>query len=67
MTQVLFLSDVDVLVAFDGPATSQRYFGLQFYWEDFLGSPVDWVSEKGLRPSLRPSLRPYVEREMINV
>lgn len=23
-------SDIDVLVAFDGPATSARYFGLQF-------------------------------------
>ena len=23
-------SDVDVLVAFDGPATSKRYFGVQF-------------------------------------
>ena len=56
-------SDIDVLVAFDGPATSQRYFGLQFYLEDLLGSPVDLVSEKGLRPALRP----YVEREMINV
>nr|WP_226986852.1 nucleotidyltransferase domain-containing protein [Chlorobaculum tepidum] len=24
-------SAVDVLVAFDGPATSKRYFGVQFY------------------------------------
>jgi uncharacterized protein len=24
-------SDVDVLVAFDGPATSDRYFGVQFF------------------------------------
>jgi len=24
-------SDVDILVAFDGPATSERYFGTQFY------------------------------------
>jgi hypothetical protein len=30
-------SDVDVLVAFDGPATSKRYFGVQFYLEDLLG------------------------------
>jgi hypothetical protein len=22
---------VDILVAFDGPATSERYFGVQFY------------------------------------
>lgn len=33
-------SDVDTLVAFDGPATSGRYFGLQFYLEDLLGRPV---------------------------
>ncbi len=26
-------SDIDILVQFDGPATSKRYFGLQFYIE----------------------------------
>lgn len=56
-------SDVDVLVAFDGPATSRRYFGVQFYLEDLLGCPVDLVTETGLRPELRP----YVEREQIPV
>jgi predicted nucleotidyltransferase len=30
-------SDVDILVAFDGPATSERYFGVQFYLEDLFG------------------------------
>lgn len=30
-------SDVDVLVSFDGPATSERYFGVQFYLEDLFG------------------------------
>ena len=29
-------SDVDVLVAFDGPATSRQYFGVQFFLEDLL-------------------------------
>ena len=29
-------SDVDILVAFDGLATSERYFGVQFYLEDCL-------------------------------
>ncbi len=24
-------SDIDILVEFDGPATSARYFGVQFY------------------------------------
>lgn len=56
-------SDVDVLVAFDGPATSRRYFGVQFYLEDLLGCPVDLVTEKALRPELRP----FVERDRINV
>jgi predicted nucleotidyltransferase len=56
-------SDVDVLVAFDGPATSKRYFGVQFYLEDLLNSPVDLVTEKALRPELRP----YIEQECINV
>jgi len=56
-------SDVDVLVAFDGPATSARYFGVQFYLEDLLGSPVDLVTEKALRPELRP----FIEKEAVHV
>ena len=36
-------SDVDILVRFDSPATSKRYFGVQFYIEDLLGRPVDLV------------------------
>lgn len=56
-------SDVDILVAFDGPATSERYFGVQFYLEDLLGSPVDLVTEKALRPELRP----HIEREAVRV
>jgi uncharacterized protein len=56
-------SDVDVLVEFDGPATSDRYFGLQFYLEDLFGCPVDLVTDKALRPELRP----YIEKEAIRV
>lgn len=56
-------SDVDVLVAFDGPATAKRYFGVQFYLEDLLLCPVDLVTEKALRERLRP----YVERDAIVV
>jgi hypothetical protein len=56
-------SDIDILVTFHGPATSSRYFGLQFYLEDLLGRPVDLVTDKALRPELRP----YVEREAIHV
>ena len=56
-------SDVDIVVDFDGPATSERYFGVQFLLEDELGRPVDLVSNKALRPELRP----YIEREAIHV
>ena len=56
-------SDVDLLVSFDGPATSARYFGVQFYLEDLLGCRVDLVTEKALRPELRS----YVEREAVHV
>ena len=56
-------SDVDVLVAFDGPGTSERYFGVQFYLEDMLHRPVDLVTESALRDRLRP----FVERDAIHV
>jgi len=55
--------DIDVLVAFDGPATSERYFGVQFYLEDLFGLPIDLVTEKALRPELRP----FVEKEAVHV
>ncbi len=56
-------SDVDIVVAFDGPATSKRYFGVQFYLEDELGCRVDLVTEKAMRPELRP----FIEKEAVNV
>jgi predicted nucleotidyltransferase len=56
-------SDIDVLVAFDGPATAERYFGVQFYLEDLLGRPVDLVTE----PALRAELRPFIEQEARDV
>jgi len=56
-------SDVDVLVSFDGPATSERYFGVQFYLEDLFGVPIDLVTDKALRPELRP----FVEKEAVHV
>ena len=56
-------SDVDILVQFDGPATSKRYFGVQFYLEDMLGCPVDLVTDKALRAELKP----FVEREAVRV
>ncbi len=56
-------SDLDLLVAFDGPTTSERYFGLMFLLEDALGVPIDLVTEKALRPAFRP----YVERDALTL
>ena len=56
-------SDVDILIRYDGPATSKSYFGVQFYIEDLLGRRVDLVTHKALRSEFRP----YVEREAVNV
>ena len=56
-------SDIDVLVDFDGPATSARYFGVQFFLEDLFGRPVDLVTGKALRPELRP----FIEAEAVHV
>ncbi|NNJ11758.1 nucleotidyltransferase family protein [Chloroflexales bacterium ZM16-3] len=56
-------SDIDILVAFDGPATSARYFGVQFYLEDVFGCAIDLVTEKALRAELRPA----IERESVHV
>lgn len=56
-------SDIDILVAFDGPATSARYFGVQFCLEDLFGCPIDLVTEKALRAELRP----FIEKEAVHV
>ena len=56
-------SDVDIVVAFDGPATSRRYFGVQFLLEDALCHPVDLVTEKAMRPELQS----YIYKELVNV
>ena len=56
-------SDIDIVVAFDQPATSRRYFGVQFLLEDAFDQPVDLVTEKAIRPELKP----YIEQEAINV
>ena len=56
-------SDVDILVEFESRATFDRYMGLKFFLEDLLGTRVDLVT----RRALKPRLRPYVEREAIYV
>ena len=56
-------SDLDVIVVFDGPATSKRYFGVKFYLEDKLGIDVDLVTDKAIKEALRP----HIEREAISI
>jgi len=52
-----------VLVAFDGPAHSKRYFGVLSCLGDLLGRPVELVTEKALRAELCP----HIEREALHV
>jgi len=56
-------SDLDLLVEFEGTATFDGYMGLKLYLEDLLGSRVDLVMRKVLRPRMVPS----VEREAVRV
>jgi predicted nucleotidyltransferase len=56
-------SDVDILATFEGPATFDRYMGLQLELEELLGRPVDL----GTPETLRPEIRATVERELIRV
>ena len=57
------LSDIDVLVTFDGPATSRGFFGVQFFIEDIFDRSVDLVTDNALREEFRP----YVEQDAIKV
>lgn len=50
--------DVDVLVAFDGPDTSKRYFGVQFCLEDLFGWPGrSWSQKEPCARSCAPILK----------
>jgi len=56
-------SDVDVLVAFSKKASFDLFMDLKFYLEDLLGTKVDLVTDKALRPQIRNA----IEGELINV
>jgi len=45
--------DIDLVVAFHGPATFDTYMGLKFFLEDRLGRRVDLVTEAALRMEWR--------------
>jgi len=56
-------SDVDVLVAFDKKASFDVFMDLKFYLEELLGTGVDLVTDKALRPQVRQA----IEEEIIRV
>ncbi len=56
-------SDIDILVEFEQPVTFDQYMELKFYLEDHLGTQVDLVSRRTLKPQIRSS----VEQEAIPV
>ena len=56
-------SDVDVLVVFDRKATFDLFMDLKFYLEELLGTGVDLVTDKALRPQVRRA----IEEEIIHV
>jgi predicted nucleotidyltransferase len=56
-------SDVDVLVAFENKATFDVFMDLRFYLEDLLGTGIDLVTDKALRPEIRQT----IEQEIIHV
>ena len=56
-------SDIDVLVTFEGRTRFRAFMGLQFELEELLGSRVDLVTPKAMKPTLRP----HIERDLIHV
>ena len=61
--QALENSDIDVLVEFNRKASFDLFMDLKFYLEDLLGTSVDLVTNKALRPQVRRA----IEGEMIDV
>ena len=47
------VSDLDILVDFDGPATFDRFMGLKLFFEDTFGTKVDLVTRPALKPRIR--------------
>lgn len=56
-------SDVDVLVEFDQKANFDLFMDLKFYLEELLGTGVDLVTDKALRPQVRRA----IEENIIHV
>lgn len=56
-------SDVDILVDLEPPITFDRYMDVKLYLEEQLGTRVDLVTRKALKPQIRET----VEQEAIYV
>lgn len=56
-------SDVDVLITFREPITSEAFFGTKFFLEDLLGRRVDLLTEAALRDRVRQR----IEAELVRV
>lgn len=56
-------SDLDVLVVFAGPTRFDPFMRLKAYLENLVGTRVDLVTPK----SMRPELRSQIEREALYV
>jgi predicted nucleotidyltransferase len=56
-------SDVDILVVFSKKATFDLFMDLKFYLEELLGTEVDLVTDKALRPEIKKA----IQEELINV
>lgn len=54
-------SDVDILVAFEGPASLDRFLSLADRLEDLLGRRVDLVT----LPAAQPKLWKRIEKDLI--
>jgi uncharacterized protein len=54
-------SDVDILIDLEPPITFDRYMDVKLYLEEQLGSRVDLVTWKALKPQIREN----VERDII--
>jgi uncharacterized protein len=57
------LSDIDILIKFEGPASYDLYMELKFFLEDLLGRKVDLITEDGLRTEIKE----FIEKDLIRV
>ena len=57
------VSDVDILVEFNGKVTFDRYMDTKFFLEDLLGMRVDLV----MPGAIKPRLKPYIMQDLVYI